>query len=450
MNPHTGIHFYINIVNFNSIIKDEEDKTDELKHAIHALDTFFSSIENYGKKNYPITFVVEKITGSRLHLYVEDTLNLAFEVVKQISVYAYRIAGLINCEIGKYKTLKDFYINVGVAFGKFYDFEFKTNDYTETTTIGYPANFAAKLQALTHKGNISISEEIYNALPPEEKKTYQKVSEDSIKKYKQDKYYTAQLISIIPPHVITAKELNEVGNYANSDNLGDIEFTEVRGLIDFRSLKKTSCKKLNGIPVFADVREFTSKFKEDGSNLDEMAKKTQDILTSMYLVTARYDGVHIQFQGDRELSLYYDVPDQTINGRFQRGRTCYKSAVLASMKMIDAVKSDSIHIGVGEDFGRIFATKIGARGEKDNILLGETVIHADMMEDKHAGKDQIAITRSVYEGLKKEDKYLADQFQLRGEYYITTIGYQQYQRKLSYLQQEHNTSQKNYNGAWRD
>ena len=120
------------------------------------------------------------------------------------------------------------------------------------------------------------------------------------------------------------------------------------------------------------------------------------------------------------------------------------------MRMIDAVKPYTAHIGVGEDFGRLFATKIGARGEKDNILLGETVIQADVMEDKHADEDQVAITAEVYSGLKNEDAYLASQFKKIGDCFIATIGYQQYVSNVSYQQQRTNTARNNYNGAWGD
>ena len=50
-----GIHFYINITNFNDIILDEESKTGEVTHAIHALDTFFTSVETFGKKQSIVT-----------------------------------------------------------------------------------------------------------------------------------------------------------------------------------------------------------------------------------------------------------------------------------------------------------------------------------------------------------------------------------------------------------
>lgn len=446
-----GIHFYINIVNYNDIILDEESMTGKVTHAIHALDTFFTSIERYGKKLSPQTFVVEKITGARLHMYVTDELEPAFDAVKAVSAYAYRLAGLINKSIPKYKLLKDFYINVGAAYGKFYDFEFTSEDgYSEMTTIGYAANFAAKLQALSKQGWFSISDEIYNALADDEKMIYRKEDDDSIQKYGQDRYYSAWLGNLESPAAITDEDMSAAKDYANSDNLGDIEFGDVRGNLNFSRVNRTHCKRLDGIPVFADVRGFTSQFEEDDSNLKEMAQKTREILASMYKVSTKHGGVHVQFQGDRELSLYHNVPGQKVNGAVRPEQKCFKAAVLAAMRMVDEVKPYNVHIGVGEDFGRLFATKIGARGEKDNILIGETVIHADFMEDKKASEDQIAITREVYDGLKAEDGNLAGLFRQKGDYFITTVGHQEYLKNISYGQLGANTLRNKYNGAWGD
>ena len=446
----SGIHFYINIVNYNQIILDEESRTGNVTHAIHALDTFFTSIETFGKASAK-SFVVEKITGSRLHLYVVDELLPAFRVVKDVSIYAYRLSKFINTEIPKYKTLLNFIINIGVAHGSFYDFEFTTEDgFSETTTIGYAANFAAKLQALSGSNKISISEDIYDSLTMDEKKNYEQVYESSIKKYDQDKYFTASLALLIPYATIPDSYMLAAKDYANKVNLGDIDYSGVRAPLNFRNLSKTQCKKLEGIPVFADIRGFTCQFNEDDSNLEEMAKKTQQILESMYRVSTCNGGIHVQFQGDRELSLYHNVPAQTENGYSTAEKKCFKPAVLAAIRLIDAVKPYAVHIGVGEDFGSLFATKIGARGEKDNILLGETVIQADAMEDKHAGEDQVAITAGVYEGLKREDASLAAYFKKVDTCYVATIGYQEFMRNASYRQQSINTSRNNYNGAWGD
>lgn len=449
MRKQIGLHFYINIINFNQIITDEESKTTTVTHSIHALDTFFSCVESYSKR-LSSKLIIEKITGSRLHMYILDDLLPSFQVVKAVSVYAYKLAQYINSEIPKYKSLLDFNINIGVAYGRFYEFDYNINDnISELTTIGYSANFAAKLQALSGTNKISISEKIYNHIPIEERDLYIRVNEESIKKYDQDCYFTCHLTKINSPILISDSELIKAREYANSDNLKDIEFTGVRVPLSFSNLSKTQCKELDGIPVFADVRGFTSQFDENDSNLEEMAYKTQSILASMYKACTNHGGIHIQFQGDRELALFHNVPEHTLNGVLQPEMKCFKSAVLASMRMIDEVKNHSVHIGVGADFGRLFATKIGARNEKDNILLGETVIKADIMEDLNAGEDQVAITPEVYIGLKNEDNYLANKFKRVGNYYITTIGYKEYLQNASYRQQSKNTSQNNYNGAWR-
>lgn len=441
MKRQRGIHFYINILNFDSILLKEESATGRVNHSLHALNTYFSSIESYGKRLYPKSFVVEKITGARLHLYVVDDLLPAFSVVENISAYAYRIAQIINNDIPKYRSLNDFIINVGAAYGNFYEYDFISNGgYEESTTIGYAANYAAKLQALTRASTIGISENIYNRLPAEERQKYGKILDTSIKKYDQSCYYSASLNSIDSPVEITRDDINAVIECAKKVNLSDIEYSTARTSLNFRDLSVTQCKAIDGIPVFADIRGFTSQFKEDDSNLEEMARKTQAILESMYQISTQNGGIHIQFQGDRELSLFQKQSDDN---------KCCKNAVIAAMRMIDAVKPYEVHIGVGEDFGKLFATKIGARGEKDNILLGETLITADKMEDANAGEDQIAISKAVYDGLEKEDPELAKQFSKGLGYYYTTVGHEKYLRSRSYSQLRQNTAQNSYTGAWR-
>ena len=113
MERQSGIHFYINIANFNEIILQEEKKSKgkEVTHSIHALDTFFTSVESFGK-GISKNLVVEKITGSRLHMYVVGELEPAFQVVKVVTSYSFNLARYIKTDISKYKSLLDFYITV--------------------------------------------------------------------------------------------------------------------------------------------------------------------------------------------------------------------------------------------------------------------------------------------------------------------------------------------------
>ena len=45
MEKKTGIHFYINIINLDDVTEAEEKNTGEVRHTIHALDTYFSAID---------------------------------------------------------------------------------------------------------------------------------------------------------------------------------------------------------------------------------------------------------------------------------------------------------------------------------------------------------------------------------------------------------------------
>lgn len=194
----TGIHFYINIVNFSQIILEEEAETKRVTHSIHALDTFFSSIESFGKKTYPETLVVEKVTGSKLHLYVLDAVQPAFDAVRTVSVFARRLAGLINRQIPKYRSLPDFRIQVGAACGVFCISEFRlSEEVSEITSIGYAANFAAKLLGLSGPSSIAVSEQIYHSLPAQESPSgaLNQLPQEEIECLSQRSRYVADLVN---------------------------------------------------------------------------------------------------------------------------------------------------------------------------------------------------------------------------------------------------------------
>lgn len=121
----------------------------------------------------------------------------------------------------------------------------------------------------------------------------------------------------------------------------------------------------------------------------------------MYDVVEERNGIHVQFQGDREMALFHDYGDYS----------CVVDAVIAGLKIIDAVKGYQVSVGVGQSIGKLFAAKIGARGEKDNSLS------------------------SLF---KKKD----------GGVYYTESGYRGYLSLESRKQLKHDNAHNNYNKAW--
>lgn len=439
MRKQTGGHFYINILNFNDVVEAEEQTQKELKHSIHALDTFFSSIETYGKKYYANEFVVEKVTGSRLHMYVQtEDIQNAFSIIADISAYAFSLTDFMSSEIAKYKTLLKFSIQIGADFGRFYEFEFHSEEIEEMTTIGYPANFAAKLQNLAAKSQLNISEIMFDSLPLKQKNLFIKKNSEQIKKYEQKCYYTTNLSALTMRRNI-ATDLEKAKDFAKRVNLTEMRASEVRKLVNFESITKKEYKKVQGIPLYADVRDFTRQFNADGSNLEEMTERTANILKSMYTAVKKRSGVHIQFQGDREQALFHDYGNYS----------CTKDAVIAGLEIIDAIKDQGVTVGVGQAIGTIYVTKIGARGEKDNLLLGKTVNEADSNEDEKAGKNQLVISKEIYDILRKSNPILANLFRIYDvTSYYTEKGYREYLSSHEYRQQRIANSSNSYNGAW--
>lgn len=439
LNKNQGIHFYINISNMNEIIIDEEETQHSVTHSLHALDTYFTSIERFGKKNYPNSFVVEKITGSRLHLILMGTIEENLDALFKICSFAYMLNVLLNNHMPKYKTLKNLEIQFGASHGNFYEYDFEVDDYSEYTSIGYVANYSAKLQSLSLDSHISISYDMYENLSDEYKKHFKLISNQSIKKYDQTSYGTADMIRFICNYDFD-KEFIEVRKYDNNLNLGEIAFSEARQLIDFNYISKSNCKKIDGIPLFADIRGFTKQFEKDDSNLKEMSLKTKNVLSTMYYDIKKCNGIHIQFQGDREVALFHNYPNHD----------CILDAITAAMRIVDDVKDYNVTVGVGASLGTVFASKIGARNERDNILLGTVVTQADKFEEEKAGENQIVINEEIYQNLKSNHFIWSKQFEKVAEdCYRTTIGYRKMQDIISSDYYLKGTKSNSYNGAWR-
>lgn len=439
MRKQTGMHFYINIANYDDVVEKEEAATGEVRHAIHELDTFFSSVEAYGKSHYPELFVVEKITGSRLHMYVvNDSVSESFEIVSSVTKFALLLSEHLSENVSKYKTLIPFCIHAGACFGIFYEFEFIREDADEMTSIGYAANYAAKLQGLAEASDIVISENIYDELVEDQKKIFAKKSPSTIRKYKQDFCYEANIRKLVIRHDFD-KDFERAMSIAKKVDLQDMEFRSATKPLNYKLLSKTECKKITGIPVFADIRDFTSKFDEEGANLDEMATKTQQILTTMYNMVENRNGIHVQFQGDRELALFHDYGDYS----------CVSDAIIAGLKIIDEVQEYRVAVGIGQSIGRMFAAKIGAREEKDNILIGRIVNDADKNEDAFAEKNQVVISEKLFTKLRESEDELVTIFKKKnGHLYYTEIGYREFLTLSSYKQLKNDNENVNYNKAW--
>ena len=463
-----GIHFYINIDNLEQILIIDENKNDELKHSFHQLDTFIASIEKF-VEFFSENCIVEKFTTSRLHIYYrvecDDDGNPKEVSLENSIVRVFQIICFSHClveklkSIGKYKNAPKFKIGVGVDIGNFVEFEFRDDELTELTTIGSPANRAAKLQSViaNDKDNdILISKAFFEVV--------QKYIPEIASKFFGRGDLSSKIVVKAYYYDLTAyggsiKEIEEVialysswdkrkdagldfaEQKANQTNYGDIDFTLARKPIDFSTLSLRAPKVVEGAMFYSDIRGFTNKV--DMSKLQEAERFTKTVLEMMYDCEQADAGVHIQFQGDRDSVVFYNHSDMSKNYAV--------SAVVAGMKMLDGIdninksrNTDKINIGIGIALGNIFLSRLGLKNGKFNIALGQTVRDADEAEDEKAGTrkegqlSEIAITSEVFQYISSlaKDNILAKNiinnftpFSDSKEFYVTSTRYSQLSQK---------------------
>lgn len=462
-----GIHLYININNLNSVVKKDENNHDNLCRTFHALNTFTAIIEKFANEFDNIA--IEKFTTSRLHIYipVNITADKIIEETIELVAFAQKLADFIN-KSSKYQSLVNFQIGCGADYGKYTEFEFtdKDTNLTEMTTIGSPANRAAKLQSLCDNGKVLISKEVYELLPQKYKTLFFGDHTATLKLAR--KYYdlsaygatindlTKQLDNKFTERA--SRNLDDAATLINNLNLGDMSISEICNKLDFSNLSLKNSKRIEEAAIlFADIRGFTKKVDE--SNLSEMKQLVQVVLTMMYHEVLERDGVHVQFQGDRESAVFNKYKNETYDFAIR--------CILCAMHMLDRVddinqnRTDKLNIGIGCSLGNIYAAKIGIRGQKFNLMMGQTVKEADDAEDNVAGvgikssETEIAITEELYKHLASLSGNIASKIkstfserETNGiKYYISTTRLSEIQTTTANKIVKENASKANHNNG---
>ena len=390
---------------------------------IHQINTLFTSIEKFVNDNYKHDVIIEKVTGSRLHLIINGEKKTILMII--ICKFAYSLSKAFK-SFAKYSNLDLLNLQFGADVGYYCETGIKLSDDIEYTTIGYPANYAAKLQSASNIGSLYISEKLYDLMNYDDKNNFEEAKNSNLikGKYNNGKVYCFKIDNFDNPNIFTNSIISNINNYiiAAKEKSNDLNYNEMLTVLPntnftFENWSVKNISEFKGTVVYADMRGFTKEFKSDGSNLETLVCKTIKILNIMYNKCIENKGIHIQFQGDREYVLF---PNEL-----------YDDACIFAIKLVSAIKKTGKHIGIGVSYGKLFGFKIGIRGSKDNVMLGVPSICADKLEDLYANEDCISIADNVYDRLKDEE--IKALFNKKGvveiigcQYYTTTLDYGDY------------------------
>jgi len=448
-----GVHIYINVANLDEIIKGEEEANDEVKRGIHRLHTYFAGlsdvVNHFGGE-------IEKFSGGRAHIYLafDDNDEEFWPIVVKTLVAGFRFCYEVFNNLGKYSQYSGFSVQAGADFGDFYTYDITNLD--EFTTIGGVANIAAKITSFAAKRDVLVTEDFYKNLPAETKEAFEQLEEEDLKEI-QEKLKGNPLIyrGAYSELLEDQQEIDDLlestrqhcEEIANGLNLKDMQFEDARTKIDFSKLNRNKNKHITAGLLFADLRGFTKLFNVSGSNLDDLAEVLATVYSGFEEVVTNHGGVRVQFQGDRIVAVFNTYTTETEPALIRMFE--------AALKIKDEIKeiSDSyseklggkqLKVGMGLCWGDYYATRLGIKKNKDNLVLGSTVIKGDTAEDKYAENNEVAVTKEYKESVSAESnnyvKCKAIEEFLHAisttGYYKTAISYDDYTQKVESIKSQ--------------
>jgi adenylate cyclase len=151
--------------------------------------------------------------------------------------------------------------------------------------------------------------------------------------------------------------------------------------------------------LFSDIRGFTPMSEK--MEPDDVAQLLREYFTEMVEIIFRHGGTLDKFIGDAIMALWgaplsmEDDADKAMAAAIEM-----QQALTALNKHWEETGKPPVHIGIGINFGEVFAGNVGSEQRLEYTVLGDAVNTASRLCSK-AAKGEIMISEPFYQRLKK-------------------------------------------------
>ncbi|MFL5355139.1 hypothetical protein [Archangium sp.] len=375
----TGVHLYLDPVNFQGLLKEAREDASKLKKLLRHMHVYQRQMAWLLKDTDGAQRV--HFQGGRLHAVFYkpyDTTDVEEPEVKRLAAavqfvsQARELAKLIATQ-----TDIAFALEAGLECGESIATMNGRIGSSELLFIGAPANQAAKV--LTGKPD--------------------------------DKYCTnaAKLKEKLPKKTepLPERYAKQVKDDVADNPISRFDTFEPEASIDYDNLGVRTADLKQGITFYGDISGFTRHIASLSSEEDKVQALRAFHATRSemhHVVVADYDGDFIQYQGDRIQGLFYEA---------RASRHFASKAIEAAGALQDAFDIcreelpgfSNLGMASGIAVGRVFITQVGIKGDREVIVLGQSVARASQLQDD-MGAGQTAINAAMWEFLTKEEQKL--------------------------------------------
>ena len=395
-----GAHVYVNISNFARLAAETD--------GYYAKDDYKRLIQGVHIYQRAVTHIVEgfgglfvHFQGPKLHaLYyrpIENSKELAAHAVLLQLVIKDFVQNVFNPAFPHYQN---FAIAGGADLGSVIGTSNGINGDRELLFLGAPANYAAKI--IDTAGHLRLTQRIYDALSNDLKRICADVGGGL---YQVIPIKSADLDALLKAHGLIWRRDVSARNIEDDKRrfpLKDIAYSSAEVPIDLDALSITNNKRVLATSIFADVSGFTKYI--------DAAQSAPEKITALRVLHAvrkelarviKYDfgGLRIQYQGDRVQGLFHLPQDNEA----AIAKKAVETAVGLQSSMEQTLKAclpeaSTLRLAVGVDMGITLVSKLGARGQRDRICLGEAVEDAARYEE-HCTGGQIGVSKRIHDAL---------------------------------------------------
>jgi len=178
--------------------------------------------------------------------------------------------------------------------------------------------------------------------------------------------------------------------------------------------------KRSVVIFFSDIRGFTSI--SETMNPDEIASLLTEYFTEMVEVVFEHGGTLDKFMGDAIMALWgAPIPDEHAADRAMR-------AAIEQQEMLEALNAkwalegrQQVQIGIGINFGEVFAGNIGSERRLEYTVIGDAVNTASRLCSQ-AGPGEILVSEPFYRSLEHPPAVEAlEPLQLKGKARVVPV-----------------------------
>jgi class 3 adenylate cyclase len=416
-----GAHTYVAVSNFSRLCSDGTYAEADYKRLIQGVHIYQREVARIVEGNSIFDGLRVHFQGPKLHALfyrpIDDSEELASRALLLQLVVKDFVKNVFNPAFPHYDN---FIVSAGSAIGDVIGTRNGHRGDQELLFLGGPANYAAKI--IGAWGSLRVDDHLYEALPQELRDLCVSVRDGVYRIETPGDEELDDLLEHFDIHWDPDASADRVRADKVAFPLKDIDCGEADVLIDLDQLSIRNNKRVLAASLFADIAGFTRYI--DNARTNDQKKAALRVLHAIRkemaaVIKTDFGGLRVQYQGDRVQGLFHLPKDDET----RIAKKAVEAAIGLQSSMEYAIKevlpeARDVSLAIGLDFGTTLVSKLGTRGHRDRICIGEAVERAALCEERCVG-GQIGITECVFEALSEE---LQDQFTFdeTAECYVAT------------------------------